>query len=352
MIIKVNPEMLVLARESRGLRQSELATRLSITQGKLSKLESGLLQVSDDFLDNLVAEVHYPHEFFQQTDRVYGYGTTCIYHRKRQSLPLLELRRLIAELNVKRIQIARLLRGAEIEADNRFFRMDIEDYSGDAVHIADFLRRSWGIPSGPIENLTTAIEAAGGIVLRRSFGTSKIDAMSQWAPGEPPLFFINSEIPADRCRFTLAHEIGHIIMHQAPTPDMESEADEFAAEFLMPARDIGPYLKDISLPRLAVLKQYWKVSMGALLKRAADLNKITGRQHKYLWTKMSKQGYRLHEPVKIPAEEPTVLTDIIKVHQTYHGYSLVDLANLVSSFPDEFCKTFLPNAPERLRIVG
>lgn len=351
MITKVNPEMLVLARESRGLRQSELATRLSITQGKLSKLESGLLQVSDDFLDNLVAEVHYPHEFFHQTDRVYGYGTTCIYHRKRQSLPSLELRRLIAELNVKRIQIARLLRGAEIEADNRFFRMDIEDYKGDAPHIANFLRSSWGLPSGPIENLTTAIEAAGGIVHCRSFGTSKIDAMSQWAPGEPPLFFINSEIPADRCRFTLAHEIGHIIMHQAPTPDMESEADEFAAEFLMPARDIGPYLKDISLPRLAVLKQYWKVSMGALLKRAADLNRITGRQHKYLWTKMSKQGYRLHEPVKISAEEPTVLTDIIEVHRMYHGYSVVDLANLVSSFPDEFCETFLPS-PAKLRIVS
>lgn len=347
----INPEMLVLARESRGIRQSELAGKLSVTQGKLSKLESGLLQVSEDFLDKLVEKVHYPHEFFYQTDRVYGYGTTCIYHRKRQSLPLLELRRLIAELNVRRIQITRLLRGAEVEAENRFYRMDSADYEGDAAGIADLLRRSWGISNGPIENLTTAIEAAGGIVLRRSFGTSKIDAMSQWAPGEPPIFFINSEIPADRSRYTLAHEIGHIVMHQAPTPNMEGEADRFAAEFLMPARDIGPYLKDIGLPRLAVLKQYWKVSMAALLKRASDLNKITVRQQKYLWTKMSKQGYRLHEPVEIPAEEPTVLTDIIDIHRMHHGYSVVDLANLVSSFPDEFCNTFLPS-PAKLRIVS
>ena len=39
----INPEMLVLARESRGVMQSELARMLSVTQGKVSKLESGLL---------------------------------------------------------------------------------------------------------------------------------------------------------------------------------------------------------------------------------------------------------------------------------------------------------------------
>lgn len=55
--------------------------------------------------------------------------------------------------------------------------MDIEDYNGDDALRAKFLGRSWGLPSGPIENLTTAIEAAGGIVFRGSFGTSKIDAM-------------------------------------------------------------------------------------------------------------------------------------------------------------------------------
>jgi hypothetical protein len=108
----------------------------------------------------------------------------------------------------------------------------------------------------------------------------------------------------------------------------------------------------ISLPRLAVLKQYWKVSMAALLKRAADLNKITVRQQKYLWTKMSKQGFRLYEPVEIPPEEPTVLNDIIDVHRMQHGYSVVDLASLVSCFPDEFCETFLPASSVKLRIVS
>src|SRR5215203_4796929 len=109
----INPEMLVLARESRGIKQGELEKRLSVTQGKISKLESGLLQVTDDFLDGLAEALHFPREFFYQTDRVYGYGTTCIYHRKRQSLPVFTLKKLLAEINVIRIKIRKILGGVD-----------------------------------------------------------------------------------------------------------------------------------------------------------------------------------------------------------------------------------------------
>ena len=45
-------------------------------------------------------------------------------------------------------------------------------------------------------------------------------------------FFVNTEIPGDRLRWTLAHEIGHVVMHLMPSPDQEKEADRFAAERL------------------------------------------------------------------------------------------------------------------------
>jgi Zn-dependent peptidase ImmA (M78 family) len=348
-----NPEMLVLARESRGITQSELARLLSVTPGNLSRIESGLVQVSDELFDKVVEVLHYPHHFFFQTDRVYGYGSTCIYHRKRQSLPVFTLKKLLAEINVIRIRVGKLLGGVDIETENKFFRMDVADYDGHAEHIAKIVRRQWGLPSGPVANLTSVIENAGGIVINCSFGTNKIDAMSQWVVGQPPLFFVNSDIPADRSRFTLAHEIGHVIMHQVPTPEMEKEADKFASEFLMPAEDIKPHLSPMSLPRLAVLKPYWKVSMAALLMKASDLGKITPRQKTYLWTQMGKQGFRLREPVEIPHEKPTILQDIINVHLEDHGYSVSELSHVVASFENEFAEFFLPPAPpQKLRVVS
>jgi Zn-dependent peptidase ImmA (M78 family) len=52
-------------------------------------------------------------------------------------------------------------------------------------------------------------------------------------------------------RWTLVHEIGHILMHRFPTDNMEREADEFAAEFLLPAKDVKPQLYDLTLPMLS-----------------------------------------------------------------------------------------------------
>ena len=90
--------------------------------------------------------------------------------------------------------------------------MDLAEF-GTPEKIATLVRQMWNLLPGPIGNLTRAIEAAGGLVLKCDFGTSKLDAFAQWPSGMPPLFFVNKSAPADRYRYTLAHEIGHIVMH-------------------------------------------------------------------------------------------------------------------------------------------
>src|SRR5205085_11537320 len=152
---------------------------------------------------------------------------------------------------------------------------------------------SWNLPPGPVQSLVSAIEDAAGVAFRCSFATRKVDAVSQWLPGLPPLFFVNSDIPGDRCRFTLAHELGHLIMHPIPTPDLDNEANRFAAEFLMPAKDIGPHLRPLSIQRLAAMKPYWKASMAAILRRAFDLNKVSVSTYRKLNTQISKYGLKM-----------------------------------------------------------
>ena len=48
---RVNPEMIILGRELRGLTQADLARQLKATQGKISKLEDGFLGVSTEDLE-------------------------------------------------------------------------------------------------------------------------------------------------------------------------------------------------------------------------------------------------------------------------------------------------------------
>jgi Zn-dependent peptidase ImmA (M78 family)/transcriptional regulator with XRE-family HTH domain len=328
-MITFNPEILVLAREVRALSQEEFADLAGVSQSKVSKVEAGLLIPSDDDLKRFARALDFPVEFFSHSGSRLVPGSTCIYPRKRQSVAAKDLRRLHAQLDYIRIQVQRLLAGVEIDAPKAIYRIDIDELDGDAEHVARIVRQTWGIAPGPVANLTAAIEAAGGIVIKTPFGTDKVDALSQWPRHLPPMFFVNADTPPDRMRFSLAHELGHLVMHAIPTGDIEREADRFAAEFLMPATSILPELTGkVDVQKLAALKPRWKVSMQALAKRAKDLGIVNERQATNLFMTFSKLGWRKKEPVSIPPEFPTVIKSIVEVYLRDKGYSADNLRAL------------------------
>jgi Zn-dependent peptidase ImmA (M78 family)/DNA-binding XRE family transcriptional regulator len=337
---KVNSEMLELARDSRGMTQSALGELSGVDQGNISKYERGILEVSESALEKLSAALRYPPSFFYRFDEVSGIGSGCFYHRKKQSLPVTEQRIIQARANILRLQAAILLRGAEIDRDNRIVRRDIND-GETAEDIARYVRATWDLPLGPIRNLVRAIERAGGIVFRCHFGTRKLDAVSQWSRGLPPMLFVNAEASNDRARWSLAHELGHIIMHRIPSQDAEREADLFASEFLMPSRDVAADLNHFNLTRAAMLKPYWRVSMAALVMKAHSLEKITDRQKTGFFMEMSKAGMRTKEPDTVPPETPTLMKDLIAMHLDALGYSVAQLASLLHLEEDEFNTLYL-----------
>lgn len=334
------------------MSQIELADALGVTQSKISKYESGMLEVSDLDLSRLSRILEYPEDFFFQSDMVQGFGSACMHHRKRQSLPVKELRAIHATINALRIQAGRLLGSVEIGHNNAFHRLDIDEYDGSPEKIAQIVRANWGIPMGPIRNLVGVVEMAGGIAFPYPFGTDKIDAVSQWPRNGPPMFFVNKDIPTDRWRFSLAHELGHVVMHHVSTMNAESEADRFASEFLMPAREIADELNNFNLGTASRLKPYWRVSMQALIRRAFDLKKITERQYRSFNSQMSQLGYKKDEPCPIPPESPSVLNDLIEVFRKELGYSLPQLSKLALSDPHHFERLFLAKNAPRLRIVS
>jgi Zn-dependent peptidase ImmA (M78 family)/transcriptional regulator with XRE-family HTH domain len=350
-----NPEMLILARESRGLTQADLAGAVSVQQGTISKIESGTLGPSPEVVERFANKLDYPRELFFQSDRIYGFNSTVFFHRKRQALPEKLLRKLHAQMNLIRMRTARLLRSTEIMSDCRFQRVDPAEYKNSAETVARLVRSTWLIPPGPIRNITRAIEDAGGIVVMMDFETRQIDAISEWVQPFPPIFLVNSnsEITGDRLRLTLTHEIGHAIMHQFPNPKMEDEANAFAAEFLMPAREIKASLYGLTFAKLMDLKAHWKVSMAALVQRGADLKTISMDQKKYMFINLGRRGWRLREPehTDIAVERPELFDGLIKAHLLELQYAPDQLALRVMLMNEpEFRNQYLE--PGKLRLVG
>ena len=130
---------------------------------------------------------------------------------------------------------------------------------------------------------------------------------------------------------------------------MEVQADQFAAELLMPAKEIRPYLAAPSLGSLARVKPYWKVSIKALIVQCDRLKLITPNQYTGLNVNYSKAGYAKGEPFPIPVETPSLLTAALRYHLTELGYSFEELAALLLMEPAEFEDTY--TVRPRLRLV-
>jgi Zn-dependent peptidase ImmA (M78 family)/transcriptional regulator with XRE-family HTH domain len=345
---KFNPDMLVLARELRCLTQQEVAKAADLSQGYVSQVEARTKEASDEVATRLASALRLPLSFLYQDEQNTGFGISMVYYRKRSSALVGHLRRLQAEVNLRRIHLKRLLRGVELSTPHAFEFLDIDEHGGSPEDVAVRLRAMWMLPIGPVQSLVGAIENAGGVVFRFPFGTNDIDAMSQWPDDAPPLFFLNADAPADRARFSLAHELAHVVMHKAATEDIENEADRFASEFLMPKRDIGSQLLGIDLPRAAALKPHWRVSMAALIRRSRDLGKITEQKYRSLFVRLGQLGYRKKEPNPIQPEEPQFISRLIDVYMRQSGFTVQELSELLCWPQDEFAPRYLPTGGLRM----
>lgn len=363
---RFNHHMITLARDSRALTQAELASRLGIMQGTLSKYETGLQEPPTEVAADLSTILGYPQAFFYEVGR--PYGLPPFHYRRRKKLSAKTLARIVAEMNIRRLHLTKLLVSFDWKTNAFMPEIDPYEYQGrgkgtlTTEDAARSIREMWMLPSGPIENMVQLIEDNGGIVIPCDFGSDLIDAMSQRIEGLPILFFVNVNSPSDRLRHTLAHELGHMVLHTVTVKsdeEMEDEADAFAGAFLLPADEIRPQLRRFDLRQLANLKRYWKVSMAALAVRADRLMLITPYQAKMFWIEMSKLGYRKREPNEPPKEHPKLLRQMISFHMKKLGYSVSEMAKLLHLKTAEFQQMYRdeilgvePNGDQpRLRLI-
>jgi Zn-dependent peptidase ImmA (M78 family)/transcriptional regulator with XRE-family HTH domain len=329
-----NGAMLRIARQRKGFQQTDAALRLGIEQSLLSRIENGLVEAREEVLLRAEAVYELPRPFFFLTDPVYGAPVSVHpMWRRKADVTVREMDAIVAELNIRIMHLRRLLEGTEFNRSNNLPRLDIEDY-GDAEKIAALVRAHWKVPRGPIASLTLLVERAGVLVALSRLGGTSVSGVTFATPGVPALIVLNSDQPADRLRFTLAHELGHLVMHRFPSATMEEEANAFASALLMPAADIrSAFLgRRVDLPLLAALKPEWKVAMQSLLMRAISLGFMTKNQSNYLWKQINACRLRFREPPELDfePEKPTVIETMLRIHMDALGYSPQELARLIN----------------------
>ncbi len=338
-----NADMLELARGARGMTQAEVAKAASVSQAMLSKVENKLMPPTPELVDRLAQALGFPFAFFYQEERAHGFPH--YHHRKRAALGAKPLARIHAIINIRRQHVAKLLRSYGGDVEKPIPTIDLDAKEVGPADAARMLREFWLLPRGPVESVTEVIEAAGGVIAVSNFGTPLLDGLSFRAAGLPPIFIMNSEVPGDRYRFSLAHELGHMVMHALPGDDdekMEREADEVASAFLMPPVEIKPHLVPPSIEKFGRAKSYWKVSIKAMIRRARDLHLLSPDDYRRLSITYSKAGYSRGEPFPLERETPALLPRMLDFHMRELRYSISDLAKLLLVGEEELRRAYLP----------
>lgn len=346
---EANFRMIRLARELRGLTQTEVASRSKIPQARLSRIETGQAPASEADLLAFSFALDLPAAFFGEP----GAPAAAPVFRKRAIRSARTLAKIQARLNTA-VLIAQRLLDAGVNIDHSHFFPEPGQLSPEEPReAAEILRRDWRLPVGRIDSVTAIIEAAAGVVLRVDFGTADASAAFIGMQGDEARlwFLVNTrETAGDRVRLSLAHELGHAALHRRLPSIEESETElqafSFAAAFLLPPSEFDrqvPY-DALTLTDARRLKQAYGVSMQAIIRTAHERGRISRRRYTSLFKQLSARQWRTEEPDAIPIELPKAWPEVLRVHRDVHGYADGDLANIArvneatlgDLFPDDF----------------
>lgn len=308
--MKIIGEKLKTARILAGYTLSELADVLGITKQALSQYENNDTEPKFDIYLKLLKTLQCKNEFLT-TPYTFSFETQNTFFRASAAADAIEKRNQEVKTDLVLYLYEFLCEYLELP------KLNLPDLDNDLSieEKSNQLRNYWKISNKPIKNIINVLEHNGIIVssFNPLYGrlNYKIDGYTQQVRiKNNKLFCVIVEDYKEswvRKNFSLAHELGHIILHnsynyselsKSEQNQLENEANLFASAFLLPKDEFIEDMKSVrSLNDFVRLKQKWFVSIGAMLIRAKQLGIITNDEYLKYIKNYSYHRYRKNEPL-------------------------------------------------------
>jgi len=313
-----SPLALTEGRIARGYNKAQLATAIGVTRQAISLIEKGGYEPKPETLSKISDILELPQRyFFRNPIEDFSKETPVFFRELSKTTDMLHER-----ANVKAkwhyngyLELTKYLKQIEKNLPNFCFQEgydftklteeDIENYAKE-------LRKFWGLNLSPIIGLSPLLEKNGILVFQIDV-KADINGFSFYANGSIPFIFCVKNVPAGRNRFNLAHELGHILLHAIADKNelnkhhklFEDQANYFAGAFLFPKERFFDEFFSTDLNYLINLKQRWGMSMGAIIKRALNLEMLDDNDVGNFYKR--NPGIRKKEPLdeEIEVEQPT-----------------------------------------------
>lgn len=302
------PARLTEARAARRIfSMKELARMLGVSPASVSRWETGLQTPEVEVLAELASVLRVRREFFLRP--VFDSSRPMFY---RKLVSTLKRDRAYQEAQVHWLHEI----GDVLQHYVDFPEVDIPDFlegssyrqlrDEDIERIASELRSHWQLGDRPCTDVVALLERIGCVVSSIELGTSKLDGVCSWSKSEdrPYILLASDKMSFPRRQMDAAHELGHAVLHRNVSAndlnndlkEIERQAFRFASAFLMPQRTYVPEVPNYSLAGLLSLKERWRVSVKAQIRRLIDLQIIPPEHGSQLYKTYSAKGWSRQEP--------------------------------------------------------
>ncbi|WP_212374553.1 XRE family transcriptional regulator [Acetobacter persici] len=320
-----------IARLANCFSLDEMGEKVGVTRQYMHQLESGAKLPNQEMEEALADATGVLSRFFRLTDLAPLVPEQC-HFRKQSTTPQMVKSQALARGTVLGMVVDRLDTMLSLPPVS-FPNIPVQS-AEDIERAAEQCRIEWGLGlTGPITNIIRVAENCGAIVSHFEGVSERVDALSM--DRKRPLICRSEAKPAAcRLRFDIAHEIGHLVMHQGvQTGDRETEgqAHRFAGALLIPrsvfVREF-PSARYLNWQKLEAMKLRWKVSLSAIIRRAHDLQLIGADQYKRAYIHLRKTGQSKMERHDdyIQPEEPELLENALNVLENHQSGSIARLA--------------------------
>lgn len=303
-------ERLTQLRLAQNLTLEELSAKMGgiVTKQALSKYELNQAKPSPVVLTKLSAALGVKANYLLLPSQI---AVKFIAYRKAVSLPEREearVKSVVTQCLEDRVRIQNLV--GQTKTNNLPWNsleiFSIEDTEKQANH----MRALWELGTSPISNVVGTLEEHQLCVLSIE-AEEKFDGISALgcdASGNvlAGAIVTRKNIPGERQRLNLTHELGHSVLKISEGIDEEKAAFRFGSAFLAPAerlfKEVGTKRSYIHISELQILKKQFGISIQALLRRFWELGIINDTYYRRWCIYISKTGWKKHEPDELAEE--------------------------------------------------
>ncbi len=306
------------ARKALGLSLRDLGEQIALSHAAVKKYEDNEVTPSSDILIKLAKALHVKVEYFFRPER---FTLENIQYRKHADMPERQLEEITAKILdqvERRIELESVFPSAPVQLFVIKSISKMVNSIDEVENIAAQIRNQWHLGLDPLPDLIDLFEEHGIKIFEIDNAQyPKIDGLYAEI-NKMPVIVIGNKRSGDRQRFTLAHELGHLLLDNrlASGMDIEKCCNRFAGAFLLPKKSLvnvlGEYRNSIEPRELSLLKQEYGISMTSILHRAEETGIVSNNLYHELRTEFNERGWSKQEPGKqYPQEKAHIFEQMI-----------------------------------------